>query len=56
MPAIVLVNYFFDETGICGQGFILTKQAFYQLSHTPSSLCSGYFGDGVSQTICPNWS
>jgi hypothetical protein len=28
------------------QGFALTKQALYHLSHTSSPFCSGYFGDG----------
>jgi hypothetical protein len=22
---------------------------------TPSPFCSGYFGDGIQQTICPGW-
>jgi hypothetical protein len=26
------------------------------LSHTPSPFCSGYFGDGILLTICPDWS
>jgi hypothetical protein len=25
------------------------------LSHTSSAFCYGYFGDGVSQTICLDW-
>jgi hypothetical protein len=25
------------------------------LIHTSSSFCSGYFGDVVSQSICPGW-
>jgi hypothetical protein len=25
------------------------------LNHTSSPFCSGYFGDGVSRTICPGW-
>jgi hypothetical protein len=25
------------------------------LSHTSSPLCSGYFGDGISQTIYSGW-
>jgi hypothetical protein len=33
----------------------LAKQALYHLSHTSSPFCSGYFGDGVSQTICLDW-
>jgi hypothetical protein len=32
-----------------------SKQALYCLSHTSSSFCSDYFGDRVSQTICPGW-
>jgi hypothetical protein len=27
----------------------------FTLSHTSSSFCSGYFGDGVWWTICPDW-
>jgi hypothetical protein len=34
--------FFFGETGILTQGFILAKKALYHLSHTSS----GYFGDG----------
>jgi hypothetical protein len=30
-------------------------QALYCLSHTSSSFCSGYFRDGVLQTICLGW-
>jgi hypothetical protein len=26
------------------------------LSHSSSPFCSGYFGDGVFQSICPGWS
>jgi hypothetical protein len=29
------------------------KQVCYHLSHTSSPFSSGYFGDGVSRTICP---
>jgi hypothetical protein len=32
---------------------LLAKQALYRLSHTSCPFSSGYFGDGVSQTICP---
>jgi hypothetical protein len=28
------------------QGFALAKQVLYCLSHSSSSFCSGYFGDG----------
>jgi hypothetical protein len=33
----------------------LAKLMLYHLSHTYSSFCSGYFGDGVSRTICLGW-
>jgi hypothetical protein len=35
---------------------MLANQVLYHLSHTSSPFNSGYFGDGVSQTICPGWS
>jgi hypothetical protein len=43
-----------------GFGFTLTKQALimqapYHLSHTSSSFCCGYFGDGILQTISLGW-
>jgi hypothetical protein len=38
------------------QGLQACKEALYYLSHTSSTFFSGYFGDGVSQTICPGWS
>jgi hypothetical protein len=41
--------------GIWTEDFALTKQTFYSLSHTSSPFCSGYFGDGISWTICPGW-
>jgi hypothetical protein len=44
-----------DYTGVWTQGFTLAKQAFYDLSHTSSPFCSGYFRDGISQSICPGW-
>jgi hypothetical protein len=34
-----------------GHGFMLAEQALYPLNHTSSPFCSGYFGDGVFQTI-----
>jgi hypothetical protein len=45
---------------VCGTGvwthvFMLAKQALNLLSHTSSPFCSGYFGDGVSRTVCPGW-
>jgi hypothetical protein len=45
----------FDGTGAWTQRFVFTKQVLYHLSHTSSPFCSGYFGDGVLQTICPGW-
>jgi hypothetical protein len=34
---------------------VLAKQLFYHLSHTSSPFVSGYFGDGVSKSICLGW-
>jgi hypothetical protein len=34
--------------------FMLAKQALYHLSPASSSFYSGYFGDGVLLSICPN--
>jgi hypothetical protein len=49
-------NFFFlGGTGVWTQGSTLVKQALYHLHQTPSPFCSGYFGNGVSQTICPGW-
>jgi hypothetical protein len=47
--------FFFWWTGTWTQSFTLTKQALYNLSPTTSSVCSGYFRDWVSQTVCPGW-
>jgi hypothetical protein len=35
--------------------FTLAKQALYPLSHSSSPFCSGYFGDGILQTVCLGW-
>jgi hypothetical protein len=35
-------------TRVCIQGFVLTRQALYLLSHASSPFCSSYFGDRVS--------
>jgi hypothetical protein len=48
------LSFFCGRTGVWTQGFVLTKQ-LYCLSHTSSPFCSGYFGDGVSHTICLGW-
>jgi hypothetical protein len=42
-------------TGVLTQDFKLEKQVLYCLSHTSSPFCSGYFGAGVSRTICQGW-
>jgi hypothetical protein len=34
---------------------VRAKQALYHLIHVSNPFCSGYFGDGVSRTICPGW-
>jgi hypothetical protein len=52
--------FFFDGSRVWTQNFMLakqalTKQALYCLSHTSSLFCSGYFEDGLSQTICLDW-
>jgi hypothetical protein len=35
--------------------YCLSHARLYCLSHTSSPFCSGYFGDGISRTICPGW-
>jgi hypothetical protein len=49
------VFFFFYGTGTWTQCFVLAKQALYHLSWTSSPFCYGYFGDGLSQTICLSW-
>jgi hypothetical protein len=44
-------SFFFGGT----QGFVLAKQALYHSSHVFSPFFSGYFGDGLSRTICLDW-
>jgi hypothetical protein len=46
--------FFFCGVGLefCTQGFPLAQQVLFHMSHCSTSLCSGYFGDGVSQSIC----
>jgi hypothetical protein len=34
---------------------MLAEQVLYHLIHTSNPLYSGYFGDGVSQTVCQGW-
>jgi hypothetical protein len=34
------------------QDFTLAKQVLHHQSYISRSFCSGYFGDGVSETIC----
>jgi hypothetical protein len=40
---------------VCVCVFTFAKQALYNLSHSSGSFCSGYFGDGVSRSICLGW-
>jgi hypothetical protein len=37
------------------QGFTPAKQALYRLSYASNLFCSGYFGGGVSRTVCLGW-
>jgi hypothetical protein len=43
-----LYFYFLGGTRIWTQGFTITRQEFYYLSHVPSPLYSGHFGDRIS--------
>jgi hypothetical protein len=43
----------FGGAGVWTQSFTRATQALYCLSHTSSLFYYGYFGYGVSQTICP---
>jgi hypothetical protein len=54
--SLAFLFLFFGGTRVWTQGFTLAKQALYRLSNTSSPFCSGYFGDGISQTICMGWS
>jgi hypothetical protein len=49
------VFFSFCGTEVWIQGFVLAKQALNCLSHSSSPFCSGYFGNGVLQTICLGW-
>jgi hypothetical protein len=49
LPSFLLFLWDWGQT----QGFMLAKQAFYHLSHTPSSFCSGYSGDGGLKNYLP---
>jgi hypothetical protein len=54
-PNVAEVFFFFfsfDGTGVCTEDF----QVLYRLSQASSLFCSGYFGDGGSQTACCGWS
>jgi hypothetical protein len=42
-----LFTFFFSGSGVWTQGFALTKQIPYCLSHTSNPFFSRYFGDGV---------
>jgi hypothetical protein len=45
----------FCETVVWTQDSALAKQVLYCLSHTFRPFFPGYFGNGVSWTICPVW-
>jgi hypothetical protein len=51
--AHLFLFFFFGGTEVWTPGFTFEKQARYHLIHTCSSFCSSYFGDEVSQTVCP---
>jgi hypothetical protein len=58
MPGGRSVFFFiFDGTGVWTQGFALTltKQILFHMSNASCPFCSGYFGGGVSQTVCLGW-
>jgi hypothetical protein len=58
MDLLVFVLFWvlgFGGTRVGNQGLTIAKQRFYHLSHISSPFCSGYFGDGVSETICLGW-
>jgi hypothetical protein len=44
--------FFFGGIGIWTPGFTLAKQVLCGLGHNSSPFWTGYFGSGVSQTIC----
>jgi hypothetical protein len=46
---------YFVGLGFELKSFTLAKQALYCLSHTSSPFFSGYFGGGISRTICLGW-
>jgi hypothetical protein len=37
------------------RAYVFAKQALYHLSHTSSPFCSGYFADGIIQSIFLGW-
>jgi hypothetical protein len=47
--------WIFPETWLWTQEFTLAKQVLCCLSHSSRTFCCGYFGDGVSWTICLVW-
>jgi hypothetical protein len=49
------ISFFFLWDWGLNSGLTLHSRSFYHLSHTSSPYFSGYFGDGVLQTICPGW-
>jgi hypothetical protein len=45
----------FGGVRVWTQSFTFAKQAFYCLNQTSTPFLSGYFGDGISKTICQGW-
>jgi hypothetical protein len=56
-PTFLSFLFFFFSGGIrvWTQGLKLARQVLYNLSHTSSPFCVGYFQDRVSQTIYLGW-
>jgi hypothetical protein len=52
---ILFIYSFGNGSGVWTQGFIVTKQVLYHLSHITSPFCSGYFGDGILRTTSLSW-
>jgi hypothetical protein len=51
----IVLFYLFICLVVVGLGFVLAKQVLCCMNHSNSPFCSGYFGVGVSRTICPGW-
>jgi hypothetical protein len=47
--------FFFGCIGVSTQGFVLSRQVLYCLSHTSNSFCSVYLGDRILLFFQPAW-